>query len=119
MFSAWGPGRVMLCNLSCGCKFFLWPDFCKGLGEWTGGRESGGGRAPGSPFPISLGVVHLQPGSESYLEDTPGNQLQLRWSLYLACRQINLFPSLECARGRPSPIPSIPLSVCLWRYVVP
>ena len=71
MFSAWGPGRVMLCYLSCDCKFFLWPDFCKGLGEWTGGRDSGEGRAPGSPLLISLGVVHLQPGSESYLEDTP------------------------------------------------
>lgn len=93
MFSAWGPGRVMLCSLSCGCKFFLWPNFCKGLGEWTGGRESGGGLVPGSPLPISLGVVHLQPGSESYLEDTPGNQLQLRRSLYLACRQTRLTSS--------------------------
>lgn len=83
----------MLCILSHGCKFFLWPDFCKGLGEWTGGRESGGGWVPGSPLPISLGVVHLQPGSESYLEDTPGNQLQLRRSLYLACRQTQLTSS--------------------------
>lgn len=41
----------------------------------------------------SPGVVHLWPGSERYLEDTPGNQLQLCRCLYLVCRQTQLTSS--------------------------
>ena len=64
--------------------------------DW--GRGEGGGRVEEAKFLAlpsqpSLGVVHLQPDSERYLEDTPGNQLQLCRCLYLVCRQTQLTSS--------------------------
>lgn len=62
-------------------------------GSGEGRNESGGGTFLALPCRLSPGVVR-QPGSERYLEHTPGNQLQLRQSLYLACRQTQLNSSI-------------------------
>lgn len=67
------------------------------------------------PSQFSLGVVHLQPGSERFLEDTPGNQLQFCQSLYLACRQTQLtsFHSQGVWGHPPPPLVAPPFCVSL------
>lgn len=67
------------------------------------------------PSQFSLGVVHLQPGSERFLEDTPGNQLQFCQSLYLAFRQTQLTSfHPQGVWGHPPPPLVASLPVCLW-----
>lgn len=61
-------------------------------------------QAPWSSLQIITRSCSSQPGSEHYLENAPGNQLQPCQSLYLACRQTQL---------NSSP-PRVYVSVCVW-----